>query len=323
MLDVRRDVTALRAAVDALPRAPAAAPPNPVAGEGSLDAKVDAIRADLEFVVSDLQRLERKLDDLSAQLENRGTFETESPQPPELDWTQDDLFETARKGAASVGYALTRDELRCPAQLVLQSGLIEYLVALKGTKLHETLFSIVGDVPSDARRPRDMGVKLNNALQALGFRRGTPIRFGPTGTAPAQGQTVHLYVEWTTGGVREVVRAEDLVWHTRLARPMRRGSLVYVGSLFVPGDEQGSLDFAADLTAEVVATYSAPSTIIDNVDEGAQDDTVFVVASPRIPKDVLDCTLIFRRTPLDEATLKEFPEPPPAPAGGGEDEEDR
>lgn len=274
--------------------------------DGTVEEKIDALRGDLDLLVNDVQRIERKIDGLTAQLENRGAISTEPPQPPDLDWTEPALFEAARKGAESVGFTLTKDELRCPARLVLREGMLEYFAVLKGGKEHETLLSLVGNTMPEARRPRDMGVKLSNAIQALGFRRGKSIRFSPDGTMPAQGETIWMYVEWTTGGKKEVVRAEDLVWHRTEERPMKPGSWVYVGSLFVAGDAPGTLDYAADLTAEVASTYSAPSTIIDNVEPDAQDDTLFLVATPRIPEDVSVCTLVLRRTDLKEG-VKVFP----------------
>ena len=320
---LRADVAGQNAKIEALSTAAAPAPTAvPAVGssdtDGSLDDKVDALRTDLEFMVNDIQRIERKLDDLTSQLENRGVTNSEPPQPPELDWTEPSLFEAARKGADSVGFALTKDEVRCPSRLVLHEGALEYFAVLKGGKEHETLVSLLGNTAPDARRAKDMAVKLNNALQALGFHRGTPIRFTPMGTQPAQGDTVYIYIEWTTGGQTEIVRAEDLVWHRVEGRPMARGSWVYVGSLFVPGEDRGTLDYAADLTAEVASTYSAPSTMIDNIDTGAQDDTVFLVASPRIPDDVTLCTVIFRKTELTEG-VKEFPPvPTSAPEDGGD-----
>lgn len=265
----------------------------------TLEEKVDATRTDIEFLASDIQRLERSLNSLTSQLENRGQISSAPPQPADLDWTQPELFEAARKGADSVGIALTKDEVRVPARLILKEGLLEYFAVLKGGKEHESLFSIVGSTQPDARRPKDLGIKLNNAIQALGFPRGKPIRFTPNGTQAAQGDTIRIYVEWTTKGAKEIVRAEDLIWHKDQNRPMNPGSFVFVGSTFVPGENAGELDFAADLTAECVATYSAPSTMIDNTEKDAQDDTVFLVATPRIPDDVDVCTLVFRRTELD------------------------
>jgi hypothetical protein len=324
--EVRLKVDALSHRLDEKDRS---APPAPgsdgtertgpdLASGGTLDEKMDALRGDFDLLVNDVQRIERKIGDLTTQLENRGAVASEAPQPPDLDWTEPALFEAARKGADSVGIQLTKDEVRCPARLVLREGMIEYFAVLKGGKEHETLVSLVGNTLPEARRPKDMGVKLNNALQALGFKRGKAIRFSQSGTLPAQGETIHMFIEWTTGGKTEVVRAEDLVWHRTMNRPMKPGSWVFVGSLFVEGEQRGTLDFAADLTAEVASTYSAPSTMIDNVEPEAQDDTVFLAATPRIPEDVSNCTLIFRRTDLKEG-VKVFPPVPTSQEkeGGG------
>ena len=87
---------------------------------------------------------------------------------------------------------------------------------------------------------------------------------------------------------------------------MERDTWVYIGSRFVEGMEEGEIVYAADLTAEAVATYSSPTTILDTTAVGAQDDTVFIVATPRMPEGVIDCTFIIRkedREPTREFTL--------------------
>jgi len=296
-----------------------------IQGSSAVTQSVEALRADFDFLAGDVERVSRKLDDLARSLENRGAGGPESDVgPPELDWTEPELFEAARKAADSVGISLTKDEVRVPARLCLREGMLEYFACLKGGKEHETLLSLVGSVPADARRPKDFGAKLNTAIQALGFKRGRPIRFSPAGTKPATGEPVYLFVEWTSGGKTELVRAEDLVWNRVENRPMERGRWVYVGSSYLPGDEAGTFDFAADLTAEAVATYSAPNTIIDNTEPGAQDDTVFLAATPRIPEDVVHATLVIRRQ--DREPTKTFPkievprgEEPPKDGGGRDD----
>lgn len=289
------------------------------AGVAGLTEQIETLRADFDFLAGDIERLGRKIDDLSRSLENRDALGGDDPVgPPELDWTEPELFEAARRAAESVGITLTADEVRVPARICIREGMLEYFACLKGGKEHETFLSLVGNVPEEARRPRDFGAKLNTAIQALGFKRGRPIRFSPAGTKPATGDPVHLFVEWTRGGATELVRAEDLVWNRIEERPMQRGRWVYVGSSYLEGDEAGTFDFAADLTAEAVATYSAPNTIIDNTEPGAQDDTVFVVATPRIPDDVVHATLVIRRT--DREATKTFPAVEAAkgaPAGGG------
>ncbi len=268
--------------------------------------RLQSLAADFDVHVDDVQRLARRVDDLTSAFEGRTDTQVGvPPQPPQLDWTQPDLFEVARRGAESVGITLTEDEVRVPARFALRQGMLEYFAVLKGGKEHESLLTLVGNLQPDVRRPADFGVKLNNALMALGFTRGRPIRFSPTGTKPAQGDPVYLFLEWEEQGEKVLVRAEDLVWNRIDNEPMQSGHWVYVGSSFVPGDAPDEMIFAADLTAEVVATYSSPQTIIDTTAPGAQDDTVFLAATPRLPEGIDYVTLVFRRT--DREPTRTFP----------------
>lgn len=271
--------------------------------------RVELVADEWEFLVDDVQKLRGQMDDLVAALEGRGELGSGGPpQPPELDWTQPELFDAAQRAAETVGITLSRDEVRVPARLVLREGILEYFAVLKGGKEHEALVSLVGNLQDDQRRPAEFGAKLNNAIQALGFRRGKPIRFTPNGTRPAEGETVYLFVEWQEDGETVVVRAEDLVWDRVRDRPMPRDSWVYVGSSWVEGDTEGELEFAADLTAEAVATYSAVNTIVDTVAPGAQDDTVFLVATPRIPQGVERCTFVIRREDREPTRVFDLPQ---------------
>ena len=258
--------------------------------------RVEIVADEWEFLVDDVQKLSGQVSDLVKALEGRGDLDMGGvQQPPELDWTQPELFAAARKAAATVGITLTADEVRAPARFLRPDGILEYFAVLKGGKEHEALISVVGNLAEEERRPRDFGAKLNNAIQALGFQRGRPIRFTPNGTRPAEGETMYLFIEWQEDGETVLARAEDLVWDRIRDVAMPRDSWVYVGSSWVEGENPGELVFAADLTAELAATYSAVNTIVDNIAPGAQDDTVFLVATPRIPTTTRDCTLVIRR----------------------------
>ncbi len=274
-----------------------------------------------EFLSDDVRTVKSRVDDLVVAFEGRdgeGGYGS-IPQPPDLDWTEPALFDAAQRAAATVGIELTADEVRVPARIVLREGLLEYFAVLKGGKEHEALLSLVGNLGQQERRPREFGAKLNNAIQALGLPRGSPIRFSPSGTRPARGEPIYLFVEWEAEGETVSVRAEDLVWDRRQNAPMPRDTWVFVGSSWVEGDTEGELLFAADLTAEAVATYSAVNAIIDTTAPGAQDDTVFLVASPRVPDDVVDVTLVIRAK--DRAPTLEFPLPEaPGPGMGDGDE---
>ncbi len=270
--------------------------------------RIEVVADEWDFLIDDVEKINGQVSDLIRALEGRDGLDIGGvPQPPDLDWTEPELREAARQAAATVGITLTDDEIRIPARIVLREGILEYFAVLKGGKEHESLISLVGNAGEGERRPKEFGAKLNNAIQALGFRRGTPIRFTAAGTRPAEGETMYLFVEWQEAGKPVLVRAEDLVWDRIRDRAMPHDAWVYVGSSWVEGDAPGELVFAADLTAEAIATYSAVNTIIDTRAPGAQDDTVFLVASPRLPEGVSDCTLIIRRE--DREPTRTFPDP--------------
>ncbi len=286
----------------------------------ALEARLEPVMRladEWDMLVDDVQKTGRRIDDVIRTLEDRdgSSGGDGTPQPPELDWTQPELFEAARRAADAVGIELTPDEVRVPARFAQKQGVLEYFAVLKGGKEHESLLSLTGNTGADERRPAEFGARLNNAIQALGFRRGQPIRFTPTGTRPAQGEPVHLFVEWQEGGETVVVRAEDLVWDRERDAPMQPGSWVYVGSSWIADGAPDELVFAADITGEAVATYSAVNTIIDNVAPGAQDDTVFLVATPRLPVNPEGLALLIRRT--DRLPTRTFPDPAPADGGAG------
>jgi hypothetical protein len=287
-----------------------------------LEEKVDNMAADQSITSGDTEKLSRKIDDLKRSLERRDRAnDVEAPPPPEIDWTQPFLFEKAKSSAAEYGIELRDDEVRVPARLVVRQGPVEYFAVLKGGKEHETLVALVGNVPKGERRPKDFGARFNNALQALGFKRGRPARFTQSGVVPPKGDTAHLFVEWQDKGATVLARAEDLVWDRLNERAMERGKWVYVGSQFLVGEDPSLPVFAADASAEVASTYNqSPDVIFDNGAEGAADDQKYIVATPRLPLDVDDCTFIVRRK--DRADAHVFPDPTTGDGDAKPDEKD-
>jgi hypothetical protein len=292
--------------------------------EQQVEETVDKFAADQSFLVDDVQRLGKKMDDLKTAFEGRDRVGlTDAPEPPQIDWTQPQLFETAKNSCAEYGIELTKDEVRVPSRFVLKQGAIEYFAVLKGGKEHETLISILGNVPAGERRPKDFAARLNNAVMAIGFKRGKPVRFTPTGRVAPSGDTAYLFVEWEEKGEKVLARAEDLIWDRVKDAPMERGKWVYVGSTFVQGDDPNVPVFAADVTAEVVATYTqSPDTMFDESTAEAPDDSAYLVASPRIPPDVEKCVLVIRH--VDREPTRTFPDPPrdadPQPKPSGADD---
>jgi hypothetical protein len=292
--------------------------------EQQVEETVDKFAADQSFLVDDVQRVSKKMDDLKSAFEGKDRAGlTDAPEPPQIDWTQPQLFEAAKKTCAEYGIELTKDEVRVPSRFVLKSGVIEYFAVLKGGKEHETLISLLGNTPAGERRPKDFAARLNNAVMAIGFKRGKAVRFTPTGRIPPTGETAYLFVEWEEKGEKVLARAEDLIWDRIKDAPMEHGKWVYVGSSFVQGDDPNSPVFAADVTAEAVSTYTqSPDTMFDNTTAEAPDDSAYLSASPRLPADVDKCVLVIRHA--DREPTRTFPDPPkdadPAPKQPGADD---
>ena len=137
---------------------------------------LEVVGDEWEFVVPDIQKVITELGELRAGIEvSLGVRlgQNATPQPPALDWTQPELFEAAKKAGAEVGIVLTDDEVRVPGRLAVREGILEYFAVLRGGKEHEALISLHGNTPDDQRHaPADFAVKLNNAIQALGFKPG-------------------------------------------------------------------------------------------------------------------------------------------------------
>jgi hypothetical protein len=116
---------------------------------------------------------------------------------------------------------------------------------------------------------------------------------------------IHIYLEWK-GDDGEVVRAraEDLVYNAKTRTPMERGKWVYVGSRFERNQGTGETNYLADLTGDLVATYSWVTTIVDNTTSEGSDDTNYYCYTPRIPAIGTKVVLVFSKK---ELTAKEFP----------------
>lgn len=289
----------------------------------SMEDTLSKLEAEQGLVEDEISRLARKIDGVVSTLEGRGTAQEqqEEPEPPQIDWTQPQLFEKAKSSCAEYGIEVTKDEVRVPARFVIREGAIEYFAVLKGGKEHETLISLRGNLAPDVRRPHDFGARLNNAVQAIGFKRGKAVKYLPTGRVPPEGETAYLFIEWQEKGETVLARAEDLVWDRIDEQPMEHGKWIYVGSALVHGQDPNMPTFAADLEGEAVATYNSPYTIFDNAARYGDDDTVYLAATPRIPEGVENCTFVIRRT--DRAPTRTFPDVPKQsggekPAGGAD-----
>jgi len=159
-------------------------------------------------------------------------------------------------------------EIRFPAKVNMNEGLIEVVVCTEQGKLHESI--LVSPIAP---------IHLHMALLMLGLEPGRnpgwyvspdPALREPDWNAPP-GACVDVFVRWETPeGVREV-RAEELLKDERSGQPMSRTSWVFVGSNV---SKQGV--YAADTLGSIVTNYHDRTAVLDNpLDTGQVDDFTF------------------------------------------------
>ncbi len=148
----------------------------------------------------------------------------------------------------------------------LASGLIEYLLATRGYKDHETV------LVTDAEP-----IHLQIALILLGLEYGQNIEYEGEGEVPA-GDPLEIWVEWNDGEKVRRVKGEDLVYDLIAEGVMEHTNWVFLGSQIINGV------FMAELEGALISTYYAPNAIIDNPLPAGADDVNYSANSDMVPE---------------------------------------
>ena len=277
-----------------------------------LSEELDEVMTAFEFLAVDLDGIKRNSwETLQTVKAMRGHVEPELPEAykrlfePE---TRDALLEAA----AEKGVHLKEDRVEVEGVIVQSRAMLEFIAVVTGGKEHESIVAITGSFDRDGERlPAQLGATINACILALGYEKGTPVSMSQDGKVLApQGMPIHVYLEWDEeGGERVRARAEDLVYNIDKKRTMSRDKWVYVGSRFEQDPMSGKVVYLADLTGDLVATYSWPNTIVDNTTSEAQDDIYYVCYTPRIPPVGTRVTMVLSKK---ELPARDFPEEEPA-----------
>jgi hypothetical protein len=275
---------------------------------GRLEIKVQDTLDALEFLAVDIDGIKRNTwETMQTVKAMRGSVEPDLPEDykrlfePE---TRDALLELA----SEKGVRLLEDRVEVDGVIIQQRAMLEFFAVISGGKEHEAVVAVTGSYDREGdTRPEKLGVTINACLLALGYEKGTPVAVTPDGkVVPPKGMAIHLYLEWKGENGEEVrARAEDLVYNIDKKRQMERGKWIFVGSRFEQDPMSGDVFYLADLTGDLVATYSWPNTIIDNTTSEAQDDIYYVCYTPRVPAVGTKVSLVFSKEPLP---AKDFPE---------------
>lgn len=169
-------------------------------------------------------------------------------------------------------------QIRFPARVNMNRGLIEVVICTESGKKHESVLST-------AIRPMD----LHTALLLLGLRPGRnpawpppPIDAsgGPAYGMTAPGDRLDVSISWKEKGKRREARADQLLMDIRTSQTLPRTDWVFTGSIL---DNAGK--YLADGIGSLVTNYHDGSSVIDcPLSLGAVDD--FTYANEGIIPDV-------------------------------------
>ena len=275
-----------------------------------IDDELETILTSIEFLAIDVDAIKRYSWDTLHAIQS-----TEGPEEPDAPAAYKRLFSPETRdaltaAAAKLGIALSEKHVTVPGVIIQRRAPLEFFAVSAGGKEHEAVVALTGSGENQpkagSRMVEGLAGMLNACILALGYEKGTPVRASRDGKVlPPQGEPIHLYLEWTAeDGEMVRARAEDLVFNLDTNKPMARGKWVYVGSRFERDYSTGEVVYMADLTGDVVATYSWPNTIIDNTTSEGADDIYYTCLTPRIPKMGTKVMMVFSREPME---AKEFP----------------
>lgn len=168
--------------------------------------------------------------------------------------------ETLPGGAVRVGQIQVDAETRSlsfPATMNLAEGVLEVIIATPRGRLHEALL-----------RTEVSPMALQALLYAINLNNGPRLK----DSTARRGDLVDMDLEFTAADGRTVREPiEAWIRDTRTGKPKARSGWVFVGSTMRDGV------FLAEEEGNICTNYSVGSTLFDNPDGDATDDTIHTV----------------------------------------------
>lgn len=161
-------------------------------------------------------------------------------------------------------------EVLAPGRVNMREGAIEFIASIKGGfKLYESLLEI------DAN-----AYEFNLALILIGLDqkkgKASKYHFDPN---PPEGDPIEIWLEWTEGDKKKMIRAEDTVINSSLKITMPHSPWVYTGSTIL---EDGT--FMAQMDGVIIGYVHDPAAIIDSASNfGLTEYGMLVVNKDIVP----------------------------------------
>jgi hypothetical protein len=179
-------------------------------------------------------------------------------------------------------------EIRFPAKVNMNTGLLEFLIVHQNGKVHESLLVT-----------ESSATNINLAFSLLRYKLSRELYFKPSKTG---GLSDQLYVEtdevkaasrfridleWKQDGVLRRIPANDWVLHDVKAEAMPQNPWVFGGSYFHNGR------FVPDETGSFVAIFVTNDAFANYLGEDNLDDTIWSAHTSRMPEVGTKVTVVF------------------------------
>jgi len=169
-----------------------------------------------------------------------------------------------------------KKEVRFPAKINMQEGLIEVFVCTPGGKIHESV--LVADI---------VPYYLQVSLLLLGLNSSESDKYDKV-ISPVKGDEVEVWVNWAENTKTKKYRAEELIWNAARNKTMEKSNWIFVGSKIVNGQ------FMADHVKSLVTTYNDQYTIIDNPLATGSNDELYRANEKLLPPKSTEVEVIIR-----------------------------
>lgn len=179
-------------------------------------------------------------------------------------------------------------EIRFPATMNLEKGLLEYVLVTEEGKIHESLLST-------NVRPAQLQI----ALKLCHYSEGVGDTFdalfpedekkGEAGKAN-RGSTIQITVEWIekSDDIEKPRRFQigELIRDLKTDGPMEEGQWIYTGSIIYEGS------FIAETEGTLIAVYIDNGSLINSFHPGSDDDDRWITNAQVAPKMGTPITLV-------------------------------
>ena len=170
-------------------------------------------------------------------------------------------------------------EIRFPAEVNMDEGLLEFVLVHRDGKIHESLL-LTGISPTE----------LNIAIKLLHYKASRELylkldedgslgsEFESATAEEKEGSRMKLSFEWQDGGTTKTVSANDWISHATTEKPMPNAAWIYGGSFVADGK------FVAESSGDIIAIFLSNAAMINFSGRDNRDDEVWLPHATRVPE---------------------------------------